>query len=56
MNVSSSIASGPEQACAKPGPLVWDDPFLLENQLSEEERVIRDAAYADCQDGLQAFA
>lgn len=25
---------------------VWDDPFLLEDQLSEEERMIRDAAAA----------
>ena len=23
---------------------VWDDPFLLEDQLSEDERMIRDAA------------
>lgn len=25
---------------------VWNDPFLLEDQLSEEERMIRDAAAA----------
>ena len=24
----------------------WDDPFLLENQLSEDERMVRDAAHA----------
>ncbi|MEM7711528.1 MAG: acyl-CoA dehydrogenase family protein, partial [Pseudomonadota bacterium] len=26
------------------GTFVWDDPFLLEDQLSEEERMLRDAA------------
>ena len=27
-------------------PFSWDDPFLLEDQLSEEERMIRDSAQA----------
>ncbi len=31
---------------------VWDDPFLLNDQLSEEERMVRDAAHAYCQDKL----
>ena len=31
---------------------VWSDPFLLENQLSEEERMIRDAAAAFAADKL----
>jgi len=52
MNKTSAINVGPEQARAKPAALVWDDPFLLENQLSEEERMIRDAAHAYCQDKL----
>ena len=30
----------------------WDDPLLLEEQLTEEERMIRDAARAFCQDRL----
>jgi glutaryl-CoA dehydrogenase len=30
----------------------WDDPLLLESQLSEEERMVRDAARAYCQDRL----
>ncbi|MCX7322913.1 MAG: acyl-CoA dehydrogenase family protein, partial [Hyphomicrobiales bacterium] len=30
----------------------WEDPFLLEDQLSEEERMIRDAARAFAQDVL----
>jgi glutaryl-CoA dehydrogenase len=31
---------------------VWDDPLLLDQQLSEEERMVRDAARAYCQDKL----
>lgn len=30
----------------------WDDPFLLDQQLSADERAIRDAAAAYCQDQL----
>lgn len=30
----------------KPAPFVWNDPFLLEDQLNAEERMIRDAAAA----------
>ncbi len=30
----------------------WDDPFLLNNQLSDEERMIRDTARKYCQDKL----
>ena len=30
----------------------WQDPFLLEQQLTSEERMIRDAAYAYSQDKL----
>ncbi len=32
---------------------VWDDPFLLDDQLSEEERMIRDSARAYAQEKLQ---
>ncbi len=42
----------PETARAKPTRLNWEDPFLLEQQLTEEERMIRDTAYAYCQDKL----
>ena len=31
----------------------WEDPFLLEEQLTEEERLIRDSARDYCQDKLQ---
>lgn len=30
----------------------WDDPFLLDQQLTEDERMIREAAAAYCQDKL----
>ncbi len=33
---------------------VWDDPLLLDQQLTSDERMIRDAARAYCQDRLQA--
>lgn len=30
----------------------WDDPFLLDDQLTEEERMVRDSASAFCQEKL----
>jgi len=33
-------------------PLAWEDPFLLEAQLGEEERMIRDTARAYVQEHL----
>jgi len=42
----------PEMARAKPAQQQWDDTFLLEAQLSEEERMIRDTANAYCQEHL----
>ena len=31
----------------------WDDPFLLDGQLTEEERMVRDSARAYCQEKLK---
>ena len=31
----------------------WEDPFLLDDQLSDDERAVRDAAHAYCQEKLQ---
>jgi glutaryl-CoA dehydrogenase len=42
----------PEQARQKPGPFSWDDPFLLDEQLTEEERLIRDSTRAYAQEKL----
>ena len=36
----------------KYGKFQWDDPLLLESQLTEDERMIRDTARAYCQDKL----
>ena len=30
----------------------WQDPFLLNDQLSDDERMVREAAAAYCQDAL----
>ena len=42
----------PQLARSKPANFNWEDPFLLEDQLTEEERMIRDTAKAYCQDKL----
>ncbi len=46
--------NSPETARAKNPKLAWEDPFLLEEQLSEEERMIRDTARSYCQDRLMS--
>ena len=38
---------------ATEAPFAWDDPLGLDEQLSEEERAVRDAAYDYCQSSLQ---
>ena len=38
---------------ATEAPFAWDDPLGLDDQLSEEERAVRDAAYDYCQSSLQ---
>ena len=40
-------------AARKMGLFRWDDALLLEDQLTEDERAMRDAAHAYCQDRLQ---
>ncbi len=45
-------ANSPEAARAKPSGFVWEDPFLLDDQLDEDERMIRDTARAYCDDRL----
>ncbi len=39
-------------ASRKLGPFKWDDALLLEDQLNEDERAIRDAAHDYCQEKL----
>src|SRR3546814_8294843 len=47
----AAVAAAPTPATTK-ARFVWEDPLLLEEQLSEEERMVRDAARAYCQDRL----
>ena len=42
----------PAARARKLGPFKWDDALMLDGQLSEDERAIRDAAHAYCQDKL----
>ncbi len=44
--------NAPENAHSLKAVFKWDDPLLLEAQLTEDERMIRDAAAAYCQDKL----
>lgn len=41
-----------QQNSAKKATFDWQDPFLIEKQLSEEERMVRDTAYGYCQERL----
>src|SRR5688572_7169881 len=43
--------NAPERPKAK-AKFAWDDPLLLGDQLSEDERMVRDAAHAYCQKKL----
>ena len=45
-------AMTPEKARAKPAKMIWEDPFLLNDQLSEEETMVMQTARDYCQDGL----
>ena len=47
MNIEPKAASK-----SSAGSFVWSDPFLLEDQLSEDERAVRDGAAAFCADRL----
>ncbi|MCK0126578.1 acyl-CoA dehydrogenase [Gelidibacter sp. F2691] len=46
----------PKTARAKPRALTWEDPFLMDQMLTEDERMIRDTAHAYCQDKLKPRA
>ena len=45
-------ATGSNAASRKMGPFKWDDALLLDGQLTEDERAIRDAAHDYCQEKL----
>lgn len=53
LNILPQTALTPEEARAKPTPLNWADPFNIDAELTEEERMIRDTAHAYAQDKLR---
>jgi len=52
MSVALEASKQAEVARSKMPRMTWEDPFLLDSQLSDEERMIRDSAAAYCQDRL----
>ncbi|HEY5047912.1 MAG TPA: acyl-CoA dehydrogenase [Rhizomicrobium sp.] len=50
--MSAATENGHHASRAKPPPFDWADPLLMENELSGEERMVRDSARAFCQDRL----
>ena len=48
-----SLAESQKSSSSSRASFDWEDPFLLEEQLTEEERMIRDAARDYAQDKLQ---
>jgi glutaryl-CoA dehydrogenase len=52
MNVVTAVQHEAGPANRKMGPFTWDDALLLEDQLTEDERAIRDAARDYCQGKL----
>ena len=45
-------AAKPAEAKSSRPEFQWDDPLLLEEQLTEDERMVRDTARAYCQEKL----
>ena len=52
MTQSESGSQRPTAAAASKSGFQWDDPFLLADELTEEERIIRDSARAFAQNAL----
>ena len=50
--VATVIPDGATSQAARPS-FRWDDPFEIDRELSEEERLVRDSARAYAQDRLQ---
>jgi len=51
MSLASTSDAAKTPSAEKPR-FQWEDPLLLEDALSEDERMVRDAAHAYCQDKL----
>jgi len=52
MSQAPAATTSPARAPSGTAKFVWEDPLLLEEQLSEDERMVRDAAAAYCQEKL----
>ncbi len=52
MSQAIAAAGGPAAVPSEKAKFTWEDPLLLDEQLSEEERMVRDAARAYCQEKL----
>jgi glutaryl-CoA dehydrogenase len=52
MNIITPITE-PSRVKGKFAPFAWDDALRLDDQLTEDERAIRDAAHEYCQEKLQ---
>jgi glutaryl-CoA dehydrogenase len=50
--MTATVALAPKPAKPTKPAFLWEDPFLLEEELDEDERMIRDAARQYCQDKL----
>jgi len=50
--MSAETSQQAETARAKMPALAWDDPFLIDAELTVEERMVRDSAAAYCRDAL----
>ena len=46
------VTQNPPETTMAHATFHWDDPFLLDQQLSDDERMVRDAAAAYCHDKL----
>jgi len=51
-SAAAAVAPGPAAPTAAKAVFSWEDPLLLDEQLSEDERMVRDAARDYCQDKL----
>ncbi|MDJ0895312.1 MAG: acyl-CoA dehydrogenase [Alphaproteobacteria bacterium] len=47
-----AVATSPDAPSKSTAAFNWEDPFLLDDQLSEEERLVQDAARQYCQEQL----
>jgi glutaryl-CoA dehydrogenase len=52
MSAAESAAAAAPAPAPSTAAFAWDDPLLLDEQLSEDERMVRDAARDYCQDKL----